>query len=41
MNSSNSKTFDPHRLLVNLSDKTNLNRGNKYVALESLSIHYA
>ena len=26
MNSINSKTSDPHRLLLNLSDKINLNR---------------
>ena len=26
MNSENSKTFDPHRLLLNLSDKINLKR---------------
>ena len=28
MNSENSKTFDPHRLLLNLSDKKNLKRSN-------------
>ena len=38
MNSENSKTSDPHRLLLNLSDKTNLKRSDKYVALSSLSI---
>ena len=38
MNSGNSKTFDPHRLLLNLSD--NLKRSNKYVALSNLSIYY-
>ena len=26
MNSGNSKTFNPHRLLLNLSDKTKLNQ---------------
>ena len=26
MNSENSKTYDPHRLLLNLSDKINLKR---------------
>ena len=31
MNSQNSKTSDPHRLLINLSDKTNLKRKHKYV----------
>ena len=33
MNSENSKTYDPHRLLLNLSDKINLLRKDKYVAL--------
>ena len=41
INSKNSKTFDPHRLLLNLLDKTNLKREDKYVALSSLSIYYA
>ena len=31
--SKNSKTSDPHRLLLNLSDKINLKRSKKYVAL--------
>ena len=38
MNSGNSKTSDPHRLLLNLSNKINLKRINKYDALSSLSI---
>ena len=40
MNSKNSETFDPHRLLVNLSEKINLKRSDKYVALSNLSIYY-
>ena len=32
MNSGNSKTSDPHRLLLNLSDKIDLKRKNKYFA---------
>ena len=40
MNSENSKTSTPHRLLLNLSDKINLKRGDKYVALSNLSIYY-
>ena len=40
MNSKTSKTSDPHRLLLNLSEKTNLKRSYKYVALSNLSIHY-
>ena len=31
---------DPHRLLLNLSDKINLKRSNKYVTLSNLSIYY-
>ena len=41
MNSENSETTDPHKLLVNLTDKINLNRSDKYVALSNLSIYYA
>ena len=33
MNSGNSKTSDPHWLLLNLSDEPNLKRSDKYVAL--------
>ena len=33
MNSENSKTSDPYRLLLNLLDKINLKRCDKYVAL--------
>ena len=40
MNSENSKTSDPHRPLLNLSDKINLKRSDKYVALSNLSIYY-
>ena len=36
MNSRNSKTSDPHRLLLNLPDKINL-KNDKYVALEILA----
>ena len=39
MNSENSKTSDPHRLLLNLSDKI-LKRSDKYAALSNLSIYY-
>ena len=31
MNSENSETFDPHRLLLNLSDKINLKRNDKCI----------
>ena len=40
MNSKNSKTSDPHRLLLSLSDKIDLNKNNKYVALSNLSMYY-
>ena len=33
-------TSDPHRLLLNLTDKLNLKRIDKYVALSNLSIYY-
>ena len=32
MNSDNSKTSDPYLVLLNLSDKINLKRSDKYVA---------
>ena len=41
MNSENSKTSDSHKLLLNLTDKLNLKRSNKYVGLLNLSIYYA
>ena len=40
MNSGNSKTSEPYRLLLNLSGKINLKRSNKYVALTNPSIYY-
>ena len=40
MNSENSKTFDPQRLLLNLSDETNIKRSDRYVALSNFSIYY-
>ena len=36
MNSGNSKTSDPHRLLLNLSDKVNIRRSDKYVVYQIL-----
>ena len=33
MNSKNRKVSDLHRLLINLTEKVNLKRKNKYVAL--------
>ena len=40
MNSENSKTLDPHRLLLNLSDKINSRWSDEYVSLPNLSIYY-
>ena len=40
LNSENSKTFNLHRLVLNLMDKRNLKRGDKYIALSYLSIYY-
>ena len=35
----NSKTSDPQRILLSLTDKINLKRSDKYVALSNLSIY--
>ena len=40
VNSENSKIFDSHRLLLNLTDKVGLRRKDKYIALSNLSIYY-
>ena len=40
MNSKSSETSNCHRLLLNLTDKINLKRSDKYVALSNLSIYY-
>ena len=40
MNPENSKTSDPHRLLLNFSDKSNLKRSGKCVASPNLRIYY-
>ena len=39
-NSESSKTCDPHRLLLNLTDKINLNGSGIYVAWSNLSIYH-
>ena len=36
----NSKTSDPHRLLLNLAGKINLKRSDTYVALTNPNIYY-
>ena len=40
MNSEDSKAYAPHRLLLNLADKTNLKKSDEYVALSNLSMYY-
>ena len=40
MNSKNNKTSHPHRLLLNLTDKIDFRRKDKYFALSNLSIYY-
>ena len=40
MNSENSETSDPNRLLLSVADKINLKKSDKYVALSNLSIYY-
>ena len=40
MNSKSSKTFDPHRLLLTLTDKIDLQTKNKYIALSNINIYY-
>ena len=38
MNTKGIKTSDPYPLLLNLSDKMNLKRSDRYAALSNLSI---
>ena len=40
MNYENSRTSDHHRLLINLTDKIDLTRKDKYVVSSNLSIYY-
>ena len=40
LNSKNSKTFDPHKLLLNLTEKIDLRRKDKYIIISNLSIYY-
>ena len=39
INSENSKTSDPHRLLLNISDEVILKRSDKYFDLSNLTIY--
>ena len=40
MKTGNSKTSEPHALLLKLTDKLDLRRGEKGIALSNLSIYY-
>ena len=40
MNSENTKTYDPHRLVLNLKDKIDLKKIDKCIALSNLSFYY-
>ena len=39
LNSKSNEECDPHTLLINLTDKINLKRVDKYVALSNLSVY--
>ena len=41
MNSKNSGTSDPHRLLLNFTNEIKLKRSDKYIPLSNLSVYYA
>ena len=40
INSENKQTSDPYRSVLNLENKLNLKRDNKYLALSNISIYY-
>ena len=40
MNKRKSKTNDPHKFALNLSQRLDLKSSNEHVALENLSIYY-
>ena len=40
INSKNSKTSDPHRLLLNVTDKMDLRRKDNYIVLPNRNIYY-
>ena len=39
-NSKNSKTSDPHRLFLNLTDRIDLRRKDEFIALSNRRIYY-
>ena len=40
MNTENSKTNEPHKFVINLSQILDLGSSNKHVAFQNLSIYY-
>ena len=40
MSSGNNKTSDPHTLLLSITDKIDVRRKDKYIALSNLSIYF-
>ena len=40
MDTENSKMNEPHKLVLNLSQRLNLRRSNKHVALQNLFVYY-
>ena len=40
MNTENSKTSEPHKFVLNLSQRLDLRSSNKHVTLQNLSIYY-
>ena len=40
MNTEHRKTNEPHKFVLNLSQRLDLRRSNKHVALQNLSIYY-
>ena len=41
MNTENSKTNEPHKFVLNLSQRLDLRSANKHVALQNLFIYHA
>ena len=39
MNMENSKTNEPHKFVLNLSQRLDLRSSNKYIALQNLSVY--
>ena len=40
MNTENSKTNEPHKFVLNLSQRLDLKSSNKHVAFQNISIYY-